>query len=247
MGEVVFDESRIDLAKCNINMLRDLGFELKQGMKILDFGCGEGQLAHAFTLLGYDTYGADFVECPLLDKNHFSEIEMEPYKLPFDDNFFDLVISTSVFEHTLNTEECFREVYRVLKPGGVTINSLPSMYRLRESHIRVPLAGVIQASWWLKMWAFLGIRNRFQTGKDWREVYRRNTDYCANWINYHKYKDLKAMIISVFGNVKKVKKEYIANMPGGAAKLGRKLPIPGYGELLFFFREWELFMRKEAE
>lgn len=39
MSEIQFDESNINLAKCNINMLRDLGFELTEGMKILDFGC----------------------------------------------------------------------------------------------------------------------------------------------------------------------------------------------------------------
>lgn len=244
MSEIQFDESNINLAKCNINMLRDLGFELTEGMKILDFGCGEGELAHAYQILKYDSYGVDFCECTFLDDEHYKKLESNPYRIPFEDNTFDLVYSKSVFEHTMNTEECFREVYRVLKPGGVTINSLPSMYRLIESHIRVPLAGVIQASWWLKLWAILGVRNRFQKGLHWKEVYKRNTDYCANWINYHKWKDLKKMIISVFGNVKKVKKEYIANMPGGAAKLGRKLPIPGYGELCFIFREWELFMKK---
>lgn len=99
---------------------------------------------------------------------------------------------------------------------------------------------------WLKLWAFLGIRNEFQQGLSWKEVYQRNIGYCKTGINYHSYKDLRKMILSVFGNIKVVKKEYIKNMPGGAAKIGRLIPIPGYGNLIFFFRQWELFMVKDS-
>ena len=47
----------ITLAKSKIEILRDAGFELKKGMKILDFGCGAGHLVEAFLELGYDAYG----------------------------------------------------------------------------------------------------------------------------------------------------------------------------------------------
>lgn len=99
---------------------------------------------------------------------------------------------------------------------------------------------------WLKLWAFLGIRNEFQRGLSWKEVYQRNIGYCKTGINYHSYKNLRKMILSIFGNIKVVKKEYIKNMPGGAAKIGRLFPIPGYGNLIFLFRQWELFMVKDS-
>ncbi len=236
----------IMMAKCMIRMLQDIGFTLKKNMRILDFGCGNGDLVQAFSSLGYDIYGVDIIDCPSLDASHYKKIGFNPYQIPFSEDSFDLVYSSSVFEHTQNTEECFREIYRVLKPGGATINALPSRYRILESHIHVPFGGFIQSPMWLKLWAILGIRNEFQQGLSWKEVYQRNIGYCKTGINYHSYKDLKKMILSIFGNIKVVKKEYIKNMPGGAAKIGRLFPIPGYGNLIFFFRQWELFMVKDS-
>lgn len=110
------------LAECMIHMLQDLGYTLKKSMRILDFGCGKGELVQAFLSLGYDTYGVDIIDCPSLDAERYKKIEFNPYQIPFSENSFDLVYSSSVFEHTQNTEECFEEIYRVLKRGG-----LPSM------------------------------------------------------------------------------------------------------------------------
>jgi len=229
---------------CQINILKDLGFELKPNMKVLDFGCGEGNQVNIYTSLGYDTYGVDFEDNTNIEEGHYFKLSFDPYRLPFEDNTFDLVYSNSVFEHTQNTEECFKEIYRVLKPGGATINSLPSRYRLREAHIYVPLGGLIQSPSWYKLWAFLGVRNSFQKGLSWREVAEKNIAFSKNGVNYHSFKDLKKMILGVFGNLKVVKKEYIKNAQGGAAKLGRKLPLPGYTSLIFWLREWELYMIK---
>lgn len=128
-------------AECKVNMLRELGFSLEKDMRVLDFGCGEGNLIKAYLELGYDIYGADIMDNISLDAGRYKKIEFDPYRIPYDDNSFDLVYSTSVFEHVQNTEESFKEIYRVLKPGGVSIHSLPSRYRLLEPHLYIPLGG----------------------------------------------------------------------------------------------------------
>lgn len=106
------------LAECMIHMLQDVGYTLRKDMRILDFGCGNGELVQAFLSLGYDTYGVDIIDCPSLEASHYKKIEFNPYQIPYREDFFDFVYSSSVFEHTQNTEECFREIYRVLKWGG---------------------------------------------------------------------------------------------------------------------------------
>lgn len=46
-------------------------------------------------------------------------------KLPFRDNFFDLVVAWDVMEHVPDDRKAFSEVSRVLKPGGYFLFSLP--------------------------------------------------------------------------------------------------------------------------
>lgn len=46
-------------------------------------------------------------------------------RLSFADDMFDLVVSEDVFEHVCDADRGFREVHRVLKPGGVHVFSIP--------------------------------------------------------------------------------------------------------------------------
>jgi SAM-dependent methyltransferase len=48
--------------------------------------------------------------------------------LSFRDNSLDLIISEDVFEHVENYQKGFQEVYRVLKPGGFHIFSIPFLF-----------------------------------------------------------------------------------------------------------------------
>jgi SAM-dependent methyltransferase len=50
----------------------------------------------------------------------------DPYKLPFDDNSFDYVISSSCFEHIDFFWLSYLEIMRVLKPSGVFYLNAPS-------------------------------------------------------------------------------------------------------------------------
>ena len=57
-------------------------------------------------------------------------------KLTFDDNSFDLFITSDVFEHVMNPEKAFAEIARVLKPGGLHIFTMPWYPELRISRRR---------------------------------------------------------------------------------------------------------------
>jgi SAM-dependent methyltransferase len=46
-------------------------------------------------------------------------------KLPFPENSYDIFLTMDVFEHLFNPEIAIKEIYRVLKPGGVYIMTVP--------------------------------------------------------------------------------------------------------------------------
>jgi SAM-dependent methyltransferase len=46
-------------------------------------------------------------------------------QLTYDDDSFDLVLTSDIFEHVFEPERAFEEIYRVLRPQGMHIFSIP--------------------------------------------------------------------------------------------------------------------------
>jgi SAM-dependent methyltransferase len=59
-------------------------------------------------------------------------INLESIK--YEDDFFDLVICNHVLEHIIDDQHAMREIYRVLKPGGVSILQVPLSNLLEETY-----------------------------------------------------------------------------------------------------------------
>ncbi|HUW21832.1 MAG TPA: class I SAM-dependent methyltransferase [Candidatus Bathyarchaeia archaeon] len=97
-------------------------------MRVLDAGCGHGNLVidqHRQKIkeaIGVDISKAATVKNVCLDKVVIADLE----KLPFKDNYFDVALALWVFEHLQNPAEVFRQIYRVLKKGGVLIFVTPN-------------------------------------------------------------------------------------------------------------------------
>ena len=136
-------------------ILQEVGAQLSPEAKILDFGCGDGQFVELLRKEGFlNTLGADFKsELPPQPTHYVSQIRESPYRLPFPDEEFDLVVSFSVFEHVMDYELAIAEIFRVLKTGGSTLHIFPSRYSLFEPHVNVPLAPVLRPMKWLTFWA----------------------------------------------------------------------------------------------
>lgn len=207
-------------------------------IRLLDFGCGEGWLIKELRNFGYDVYGTDtwltYNEAP--NASNLKKINLVPYKLPFENNYFDIIISTSVLEHAMNTDECFKEMYRILKPGGYAMHIFPGKWYVpKEPHIYVPLVNWLWPycpKWWLALWALFGVRNEFQKGKNWKEVYEINAKYVKNHLCYRSSNYYKKLSIDIFGNCSWPMVFYINNAVGGFSNFFKKLPFKSLSGLL---------------
>lgn len=180
-----------------------VGMPLRPGLRLLDFGCGDGSIVEAFRGAGYDAYGCDF-EVPG-DSARLHSIE-HPYRLPYADASFDFVGSTQVLEHVGDHDAAFREIRRVLKAGGSTLHYFPPKWRPVEPHLGVPLATLVQARPWLRLWAPAGVRNQFQAGKGAHEVARLNREYLLKHTNYLSRGELERIALRWFDEVRFVER-----------------------------------------
>jgi hypothetical protein len=71
-----------------------------------------------------------------------------------------------------------------MRPGAIALHYMPARYNLIESHIFVPLGGIIAHRWWYKLWALLGGRNKFQKDLSADETADRNAFYFVAGLNY---------------------------------------------------------------
>ena len=102
-------------------------FNMERGQKLVDIGCGRGDFLCNFKKLGLNASGVDLEYSPsdFLKDIDVRYVDIERDSIPFDDETFDVVFSKSVIEHMNDPENCLREAYRILKPGGVAIIMAP--------------------------------------------------------------------------------------------------------------------------
>jgi SAM-dependent methyltransferase len=164
------------------------GTPLTPGLRILDFGAGAGRHVAEFRESGYDTWGVDQMfrsHSPGSVEDEFlRRVDPPRYELPFEDAEFDFVYSTAVMEHVLDPGVALAEIARVLRVGGLSIHVFPARWRPIEPHTFVPFGGRVQNYWVTRLWAGLGVRNRFQGGMSPTEVALSNVQFWKTGTSY---------------------------------------------------------------
>ena len=104
----------------------------RPGQRVLDVGCGRGELVVQCALRGADAVGIDYAEAavriaaeaiasyPEEVRSRSRVLAMDARRLEFEDASFDTALMTDVVEHLAPQEldAVLAEVRRVLRPGG---------------------------------------------------------------------------------------------------------------------------------
>ena len=109
-------------------------YELRSNQRLLEVGCGRGEFLRGFIRQGLEGYGTDQSDvarnlCPDA-KIKLANLED---RIPFEDNFFDVIYSKSVIEHFYKPEKLVEEIYRTLKPSGRVITLTPDWTHVYKS------------------------------------------------------------------------------------------------------------------
>jgi SAM-dependent methyltransferase len=110
--------------------------------RLLDVGCWDGETTARYArACGAGALGVEIFEGPAAQARargvEVASIDLEAQPMPWPDASVDIVVANQVLEHLKNVWLPMDEMFRVLRPGGALILSVPNLASL---HNRVLLA-----------------------------------------------------------------------------------------------------------
>jgi len=133
--------------------------------KILDIGCGRNKYPNSIGIDINPKFNPDII----LDINYD--------KLPFKDNSIDKVVCIQSIEHFGNPLHIFKEVYRVLKKGGI--------FHIETINVAV---------WWIRLLFFIdwnkGWRHKIGTDRT-PHLIHWTPDTLSMWFELNNFKKIK--------------------------------------------------------
>lgn len=100
--------------------VREVFSGIPAGSRVLDAGCGIGNVTGGccgqYKIFGLDEQASAIQYC----REHWkgTYVESSLYKIPFGDDFFDMVVFLDTIEHLREPVLALKELVRVLKPGA---------------------------------------------------------------------------------------------------------------------------------
>ena len=135
----IIKESRLRAAESQVELVK----KYKDGVRLLDVGCGEGFFLFNASKAGYTGKGVEISQdAAAYARKEFSlDVEAKPLEgTQLPKNYFDVVTMWQVLEHVPYPLMVLKEVHRILKPEGLLVVSTPNIEGL--------LAKIFRRRWW---------------------------------------------------------------------------------------------------
>lgn len=109
-----------------------LSYNIK--LRVLDIGSGDGTLINFLQskFPQHIYYGCDISKEAIKTNEkekpsiYWKRVDFNK-PVPFDKNFFDIIIAGEIIEHLYNTDNFFKEVHSILKKNGVLLLTTPNL------------------------------------------------------------------------------------------------------------------------
>ena len=145
----VYDiDRREQKAKTILAVLQDYFGEAISETNLLDVGGSTGiidnllaETVNSVTSIDVDAKAINFAQSKFSKANLTFQLG-DAMSLQFPNNSFDIVICNHIYEHVPDPKTMMREIFRVLKPGGVSYFAGNNRLMLMEPHYRVPLLSI---------------------------------------------------------------------------------------------------------
>ena len=188
--------------------------------RVLDFGCGAGEIIGLLRSRGVDAYGCDvFYEGGDYSDKVPGKLRsyirpMGDGTIPFENASFDVVVSNQVFEHVADIQGALREIARVLRPGGTAMNIFPDSGVWREGHCGVPfLHWVPKRSKFRVYYAALARTVGLGVHKEGKTVMQWSRDFCAwldDWTYYRSRDEINERFRQLIGRTIHAEEQWLS-------------------------------------
>jgi 2-polyprenyl-3-methyl-5-hydroxy-6-metoxy-1,4-benzoquinol methylase len=116
----------------------------KKSLKIMDVGCGNGNISRYLGSKNYEVLGIDISEASILKArilNRFDNVSFRclPAEALIGIQKFDVVVCSEVIEHLDDPKTVVNQLRKLLNPGGLLIVTVPNGFGPRELFITKPL------------------------------------------------------------------------------------------------------------
>lgn len=226
-----------------------------QNVRVLDYGCGAGEIVKELQRRDVDAFGCDvYYEggdySSSVDPALFESTirRMDGNTIPFDTGSFDFVINNQVMEHVEDLDGVLAEILRVLKPGGVVLSLFPDKGVWREGHCGVPFLHWFSKGSRLRVYYAAACRTLgLGHHKENKSALRWSEDTCEwldKWTYYRTREEIDSTYNRYFFEIRHIEDYWLQVRLGGRIRFVKWLPasvqqliVRKFGGLVFIARK----------